>query len=138
VAVHLSDQDIKTVVGIIDGWPSGKILTWQSLLEESFLILRRRYTRQAFARYERIKLSYQVRKRNPRHGKEKSRGKSIELQKALERIERLEAENKRLETENHGLLEQFVRWAYNAHNKNITEETLNRLLPTIDRKRTKR
>jgi hypothetical protein len=138
MARHLSNGDIKTIVEIIDGWPSVKKLTWRSLLGECFLRLGRLYTRQAFARYDRIQRAYQARKRNSQPRATKLRDKSIELLKASERIQRLEAENKRLESENHALLEQFVRWAYNAFTKNMNEETLNRPLPNIDRQRTKR
>lgn len=43
------------------------------------------------------------------------------------------AENARLESENQRLLEQFARWAYNAHTQGIPEEILNRALPKVHR-----
>lgn len=137
MAVHLSDEDIGTIVGILDGWPSGKKLIWQSLIDECYKRLGHPYTRQAFARYDRIKRAYKIKKQNVQHGAGKFKGKSIELQKALERIERLQSENKRLNAENQALLEQFARYTYNAHIKNVDEKWLNQPLPKIDRQRTK-
>jgi hypothetical protein len=63
---------------------------------------------------------------------------SPELRVASERIARLEAENQRLAAENNALLEQFARWAYNAHTRNLAKEFLNNPLPAVDRERSKR
>ena len=46
---------------------------------------------------------------------------------------RREAEIERLKAENARLLEQFVRWSYNANNRGIGEEVLNRPLPAVNR-----
>ncbi|KPX71630.1 hypothetical protein ALQ89_04899 [Pseudomonas amygdali pv. tabaci] len=51
----------------------------------------------------------------------------------MERLERLAAENARLQAENGHLLEQFVTWAYNAYLKGLSKEYLNTPLPRIDR-----
>ena len=61
----------------------------------------------------------------------------MELQKAMERIDRLKAENERLKDENNSLLEQFARWAYNAHTRGLDEDFLNRALMPVDREKTK-
>jgi hypothetical protein len=53
----------------------------------------------------------------------------------MERIARLEAENRRLEFENNNLLEQFVRWAYNAATRGLDADFLGRSLPPVDRDR---
>lgn len=53
------------------------------------------------------------------------------------RLERLEAENKRLVIENERLLEQFVTWAYNAHLKGLTKAYLDKPLPIVDREITR-
>jgi len=45
-----------------------------------------------------------------------------ELQAAADRIARLEGENQRLRMENDRLLEQFVRWAYNAYSRGLDEQ----------------
>lgn len=52
---------------------------------------------------------------------------------ALDRIARLESENRRLESENNQLLEQFARWAYNAHPRGLDYDFLNRPLPLVNR-----
>ncbi|HTR05360.1 MAG TPA: hypothetical protein VMJ11_01585, partial [Paraburkholderia sp.] len=88
-------------------------------------------------RHERIRLAYTVRKK-ALSGQEQTRETaSPELQVALERIARLEGENRRLEAENNALLEQFARWAYNAQTRNLTKEFLNNPLPAVDRERSK-
>lgn len=132
----MSDKDIENIVGILDGWPTGKKLTWQTLLMAVHMRLGRRYTRQALARYDRIQRAYQLKKDNLRFGSKIPDVKSVELQKALERLERLRSENQRLKAENHALLEQFARWAYNAHTRGLDLDFLNKSLPKIDRQRT--
>jgi hypothetical protein len=47
----------------------------------------------------------------------------------MQRMERLEAKNSRLEAENSALTEQFVVWAINAERKGITMDMLNAPLP---------
>ncbi len=59
-----------------------------------------------------------------------------ELQAAADRIARLEGENQRLRMENERLLEQFVRWAYNAFSRGLNEQFLSRPLPPTNRQRT--
>jgi hypothetical protein len=54
----------------------------------------------------------------------------------MQRMARLEAENERLRTENDQLLEQFARWAYNAHTRGLDEKFLNRVLPSVNRGQT--
>lgn len=135
MAKQLTDNDIETVVKILDGW-TGK-LTWEALIDAIQIRIGCRYTRQALDRHERIKRAYTVRKNTLRHGTEIPEVRSVELQKALQRIERLTAENERLKAENSALLEQFARWAYNAHTKGLDEAILNRPLPAVNRDTTK-
>ena len=70
-------------------------------------------------------------------GGEVRRAESPELQAALERIARLEAENRRLESENQRLLEQFTRWACNAHTHGLDHDFLSRALPPVNRGQTR-
>jgi hypothetical protein len=46
---------------------------------------------------------------------------------------RRDAEIERLKAENARLLEQFVRWSYNANNRGVGEDVLNRPLPAVNR-----
>lgn len=131
-AKNLSDADIKRIVEILDGW-DGK-LTWELLIDAIELRLKNCYTRQTLHKHERIKNAFELSKASLAAGvKEVRTVRSPELQKALEKIARLEAENKRLESENQHLLEQFARWAYNAHSQGLDSNLLNKSLPSVNR-----
>jgi hypothetical protein len=131
----LDDQDIAAIVAILDGW-SG-VLTWNGLIDVVDRRLFARYTRQALHRHERVRQAFSMRKAAMADG---SRGDdagapsfSPELDAAMMRISRLEKENARLANENDRLLEQFIRWAYNAHTRGLDQHFLNRSLPRVDR-----
>jgi len=132
---QLTDSDIEVICSILDGWTGS--LTWNALINTVTLRLKRKYTRQALDRHFRIKSAYSLRKKALRGKTGRPEVKSLELQMSLERIDRLKAENERLMAENTQLLEQFARWAYNAHCKGLTEVQLNQPLPPVDRARTK-
>jgi len=134
---NLDDADIKTIVGILDGW-SGR-LTWKLLIDAIELRMHNRYTRQTLYKHARILNAFELQKKRL-SGSSDSRRKvaSPELQVALDKIARLESENRRLESENEQLLEQFARWAYNAHTRGLDHDFLNRPLPAVDRGRTRR
>lgn len=78
-------------------------------------------------RYARIKNAYSLKEAD------ESLSLPLTMKAAAERLERLEAENERLRQENEKILEQFVRWQYNAYARGLSERDLNRPLPTIDR-----
>lgn len=65
-------------------------------------------------------------------------GSSPQLEAALQGISRPEAQNARLEAENRRFLEQFLRWAYNAHTRGPDEGFLNRPLPHSNKGKTVR
>lgn len=130
---NLDDEAIEKIVEIIDGW-SFKKLTWNSLIERIFLSSKVCYSRQALNNHTRIRDAFGLRKMTLRVGGEKlsSAVQSAEQQ----RIVRLEAENDRLKRENNNLLEQFNRWVYNGHLKqmdNRMREFMNTPLPQIRR-----
>lgn len=137
-AKNLTDADIADVVGILDGW-TGK-LTWELLIDAIERRRRQRYTRQALHRHARIRHAFAHRKAALAEGRARrvKGGNSPELQAALQRIARLDAENQRLRAENDRLLEQFARWAYNAHTRGMDENFLSRPLPEVNRDQTKR
>lgn len=132
---NINDKVAATIVEVLDGW-SGR-LTWEALVEAVERREGLRYTRQTLHRHERIRLAYTVRKKALSVQESTHESASPELQVALERIARLESENRRLEAENNALLEQFARWAYNAQTRNLTKEFLNNPLPAVDRERSK-
>jgi hypothetical protein len=59
--------------------------------------------------------------------------KTPEVEASLQINARLEAEVDRLKAENTRLLEQFVRWSYNANNRGVREAVLNRPLSDVNR-----
>ncbi|MDP3307621.1 hypothetical protein [Methylotenera sp.] len=131
-AKNLDDPSIKAIVEILDGW--SEKLTWDLLIEAINFRTHNKYTRQALHKHERIRNAFDLRKAELANGDATIRNvRSPELQKALERIARVEAENRRLESENNQLLEQFVRWSYNAYTRGLDAEFLNQPLPPVNR-----
>lgn len=137
-AKNLDDAAIDLIVGILDGW-SGK-LTWDLLIEGIKERTQVQYTRQALDKHLRIKDAFRLTKARL-SGEPKAQRKQklseAESEAMTQRLERLQAENARLELENDRLLEQFQTWAYNAHLKGLTKEYLSTPLPRVDRERTK-
>lgn len=133
---NLTDGDVAAIVSMLDGWTDS--LTWEGLIDVVERRLRVRYTRQTLHKHRRIADAFALRKDALREGdgKAKPPASSPELQIAMERIARLEAENQRLEAENNRLLEQYARWAYNANIRGVSIDVLSQPLPTIDRGRT--
>ena len=129
---NVDDKIIADIVAILDGWV-GK-LSWELLIEAIFTRLRVRYTRQALNNHVRVKQAFTVRK-EALSGETPKTTKPVtpELEHAQQRIERLDAENKRLQMENNNLLEQFVRWAYNASTRGLDERFLNQPLVKVHR-----
>lgn len=131
---NLGEQEIQTIVGILDGWTGP--LTWNLLIDAVAAKLHCKYTRQALHKHQHIKIAYEVGKKNRVFPTEPRIHGSIQVQKALERIARLEAENQRLLVENERLNEKFVRWAFNAYVRGMGETDLDRPLPQINRQQT--
>lgn len=133
---NLDDATIERIVKILDGW-SGK-LSWQLFIEAITAQLHKTYARQTLNNHERIKAGFVARKKELTGQERKSKdSKSPELQLADQRIKQLEAEIARLTRENNTLLEQFVRWAYNASTRQLDLDFLNIPLPIINREKTK-
>lgn len=134
---NLDDTIVALIVEVLDGW-SGR-LSWEALIEAIARRAGLSYTRQTLHRHERIRLAFAVRKK-ALSGQIEQPHEWLppELQVALDRIARLEAENQRLAAENHNLLEQFARWAYNPQTRNLTKEFLNEPLPGVDREQSGR
>jgi hypothetical protein len=137
-ARNLSPKDVADIVGTLDGW-TGK-LSWESLIDAVERRKHARYTRQALYRHEQVRLAFTSRKKalSGQQSEDDPGEQSPELRAALERKARLEAENARLRAENDSLLEQFARWAYNAHTRGLDKAFLNRPLPPVNRDQTVR
>ena len=95
MAKHLTEQDRQQIVGILDGWPADSKLTWDRLLDRIGHRLGINPTRQTLSRDPRIKLAFQNRKEGKPHPVRQSATEKSLRQK----VERLKAENARLEKE---------------------------------------
>lgn len=133
-ARNLDDDAIQKIVQVLDGW-TGK-LSWELFIIQIEKVTHNLYTRQALDKHGRIKDAFAARKA-VLSGRDRKQfeNKSPELQLALQRIERLDAENQRLLNENNNLLNQFIRWAYNAHGRGLDKAFLNTPIPSVSRER---
>lgn len=130
MAKHLTDRDIRLVIGLIDAW-AGK-LTWEALCDKAESLIGTRPTRQTFNAHGPIKSAFSNKKTQLKTGlKPTKRPQSLAI--AEQRIHRLESESQRLKTENERLLERFIRWQYNAQKRGISQAMLDAPLPEIDR-----
>lgn len=135
---NLDDEAIAGIVGVLDGW-SGK-LTWGLFLASIARNKLGSYTRQALHGHTRIAEAFQQRKAalaSAAGSRPRKTSDSPEVEAALQRIARLETEMARLSAENHRLLDQFVRWAYNAYTRGLDKNFLDQPLPGVNRDRTK-
>lgn len=130
MAKHLTSNDIKTVVTMIDNW-EGK-LTWDALCDAAVPLIRTRPTRQTLSSHSEIKDAFGHKKTQFKTGFASSK-KPASLSIAEQRISRLENENHRLKAENTELLLRFIKWQYNAYKHGISKDKLDATLPTIDR-----
>lgn len=130
---NITPADLDRIVGILDGW-SGK-LTWDLLLESILKHLRVSYTRQTLSNHERIKNAFNLRKRVLAGKAGETPAKSVppEVKVLQDRVARLEGENERLNMENNKLIERFATWSYNAHLKGVSQDMLNKPLPSVNR-----
>ena len=134
MAKHLRPTDIDAIIDIVNGWPSEK-LTWQSICDAAAKVIGSTPTRQTLNAHTSVKEAYEAKKsglkvRGPRTAMPSS------LAVAAQRIARLQTENDALRSKNDALLEQFVKWQYNAYKHGVKEHQLNADLPRIDRERT--
>ncbi len=131
---NLTESSIREILDVIDGWAEAP-LSWGSLLARVQLRLGAAYSRQALHRHSRIAEAFARRRLEVvALPKAKSRGGSVEVQKARETINRLQAKIERLEAENRILTEQFLVWLYNANARGVTVEQLSRPLPPSARR----
>jgi hypothetical protein len=130
---NLDDAAIGEIVGILDGCTGP--LSWNILIEAIDDLTRIRYTRQALNNHARIKLAFSLRRESLKATGAPMRVNTAapEVAALLQVNARREAEIDRLKAENTRLLEQFVRWSYNANNRGVGEEVLNRPLPAVNR-----
>lgn len=133
MAKHLKQRDIDAIVDIIRGWPNEK-LTWEGICDAAAKVLSLAPTRQTLNAHSAIKAAYAAQKSGLKvHGPRTAMPSSLAV--AAQRIARLQTENDELRAKNDALLEQFVKWQYNAYKHGLKESQLNAELPRIDRER---
>ncbi len=130
----LTDTQIDGLKKDIAAWSKAEgRLTWEAICERVQARFGHTYTRQGLAKIESIRIAYDIRTKKLRETSSTSTDASTELARALERIDRLQAERDQLRAENRAILEQFVVWTYNASTRGLDAQFLNRPLPPIDR-----
>jgi hypothetical protein len=134
LAKHLKQADVDAIVDIIRGWPTEK-LTWEGICEAAAKVINKTPTRQTLNAHAAIKDAYVAKKSGVKvHGPRTAMPSSLAV--AAQRIARLQTENDELRMKNDAMLEQFVKWQYNAYKHGLKEQQLNADLPRIDRERT--
>lgn len=130
-APNLRTEDVRVILGVIDGWDASP-LTWKALIARVAGVLHVTYVRQALHRYPDIAHAF-CRRRGELSTVPPPQRATGELKTAFERIQRLEAENRRLTDQNDALLERFVTWAYNASQFGLDEGKLDQAIPPAGR-----
>jgi hypothetical protein len=130
MARHLTEHDIRVLIDLIDAWP-GK-LTWEGLCDRGGEVFGFRPTRQTLNTHLAVKSAFDAKKKYQKTGLMPSK-RPASLAIAEQTIRKLESETARLKFENERLIEQFIRWQYNAQKRGITKAMLDEHLPVIDR-----
>jgi hypothetical protein len=134
MAKHLKPADITAIVDIIRGWPDEK-LTWERICDSANQILGSTPTRQTLNAQTSIKQAYVAKKSGLQvHAPRTATPSSLSV--AAQRIAHQQSVIDELKSTNAALLEQFVKWQYNAYKYGMKENQLNEPLPRIDRERT--
>ena len=130
MARHLTRRDIEILVNIIDAW-EGK-LSWDALCDAVAPLIGGRPTRQTLSSHGQVKTAFSHKKEQQKTGIVAGK-RPASLSIAEQRIKRLENENDRLRAESSRLLEQFIRWQYNAYKHGLSKDKLDAPLPNIER-----
>lgn len=134
MAKHLTKADVKAIIHIIHGWGDEK-LTWEAICQSASEVVGKKPTRQSLNSNALIKEAYEVKKSGLKiHGPRTATPSSLKV--AAARIAKQQSEIDSLKAKNSALLEQFVKWQYNAYKYGLKEHQLNEPLPRIDRERT--
>lgn len=133
MAKHLTKDDVDAIVNIILGWGDNK-LTWVGICQSASEVVGKKPTRQSLDSNSQIKEAYNVKKKGLKiHGPRVATPSSLKV--AAMRISKQQNDIDNLKAKNSALLEQFVKWQYNAYKYGIKEYQLNEMLPRIDRER---
>ncbi|MBU2848079.1 hypothetical protein HF925_05700 [Acidithiobacillus ferriphilus] len=129
---NLTSERVAAIVEVIRAW-EGR-LTWPALIKSVAKKMHCNYTRQALFNQELIRVAYETYRASNKEGSPGSgRPVSAALRAALDRSKRLELALAEAQKRESLLLEQFVRWAYNAGTRGLTVDFLNQPLPPTNR-----
>lgn len=128
MAKHISNIQIKYIVGVINIWPQNEKFTWDALCDKVSMGLGKRPSRQSLSSHKAVEDSFRQKKDELKQGENKTI-RPANINAAIQRIKRLQAENEVLLKINNGHVEQFSRWEYNAHLRNVSTEDLDSPLP---------
>ena len=110
-------------------------MKWDALVKACEISLGIKTTRQALDRKQKIKDAFQMYQRTQKLDlSDVSSARPNDINTAHARIDGLVKKVKRLEYENAALKEKFLVWQYNADQRGMTEEELNRPIPRHDKK----
>lgn len=134
MAKHLTKTDVEAIIDTIHGWRDDK-LTWEAICRTVVEVVGKKPTRQSLNTNKLIKEAYEVKKSGLKiNGPRTSTPSSLKV--AAARILKQQCEIDTLKAKCSALLEQFVKWQYNAYKYGLKEHQLNDPLPRIDRERT--
>lgn len=128
---NLTADRVASIVEIVRAW-EGR-LTWPALIKAVAKKMNCTYTRQALFNQELIRVAYETYRATNSGAIGSGRPVSAALKSALDRARRLELELGEAKRREGLLLEQFVRWAYNASSRGLSSEFLNQPLPPTNR-----
>lgn len=132
MARHLTDHDVNRILALIESWQYD--LKWDALVKACEISLGVKTTRQALNRKPQIKEAFQNYKKTQKLDlSDVTAARPNDINTAHQRIERLMKKIEKLEYENRVLKEKFLVWQYNADQREITEEMLNRPIPRHDK-----
>jgi len=133
MARHLTNDDVEQILALIASWKYD--LKWDALVKACEISLGIKTTRQALDRKQRIKDAFQMYQRAQKLDlSDVSVGRPNDINTAHARIDGLVKKVKKLEFENAALKEKFLVWQYNADQRGMTEEALNRPITRHDKK----
>jgi len=130
---HLSDNDVKKIIKLIQAWKRPK-LTWDLLVDECNSKLGISRARQSLMKIDEITLAFKDQKAALKAPTESPNWVS-DIRVANERIEQLSADNHRLIALNEKLLERFTVWQANAQMHGVTQEKLDQPRPEYAKRR---
>lgn len=121
---RLTEEDEQNIIKEIKEWTGKKgALTFPSVIKMIEEMGLGTISRQALYKRKKIRIALEDRRNYLRLPSSK-RGMAHEMDNAMSKIEKIELENKFLKEQNKALKEKFIRWQYNAHRLNRTEDEL--------------